>query len=144
MRYISPFWIPILGFIFLSIRNNYSTLIGFLPLFSGIRVATRLLIIPMITVLFIGIRNIPEFTKILPNIVEKILEVGVWLLGSWIAYDLIQWAFQWDVTSLSEVFPAQMVDTTLQVVGNHPDPVYFSTIIAGGLCSLLTFDSWSG
>jgi hypothetical protein len=135
---ISAFWLPIFGLFYLSIRNNYAEFLGWMPLFSGVRVFTRLLILSMIIVAVVGVVALEKVKLRLPKIGKTIFSIVPWLFGSYLAYDLIHWAFQWDVDKVIQIFPINEVNFAAQVVGNHSDPLYFSSLIAGVICSFLS------
>jgi hypothetical protein len=135
---ISAFWLPVFGLFYLSIRNNYTEYIAWMPLFSGIRVYTRLIIIPLIIIAIVGVVAIEKFRVKLPKIGKIITSIVIWLFGGYLAYDLIHWAFQWDVEKVQQIFPVVDVNLMSQVVGNHSDSVYSSTLIAGVICSILS------
>jgi hypothetical protein len=135
---ISAFWLPIFGLFYLSIRNNYAEYITWIPLFSGIRVYTRLIIIPLIIVVIIGVVALEKIREKLPKIGKIISSIVIWLFGGYLAYDLLHWAFQWDVEKVQQIFSVVDLDLISQVVGNHSDPLYSSTLIAGTICSTLS------
>ncbi|MEN6434512.1 MAG: hypothetical protein ABFD58_01710 [Anaerolineaceae bacterium] len=135
---ISAFWLPVLGLFYLSIRNNYENLLSWMPLFAGVRVYTRMIILPMLIISIIGLIAFEKLKEKLPKIGKTIASLIPWLLGGWFAYDLIHWAFQWDVEKVLQIFPIIEINLASQVVGNHSDPQYISTLIAGAICSLLS------
>ncbi len=137
-KQISAFWLPILGLFYLSIRNNFAEYLAWIPLFSGIRVYTRLIIVPLIIVAIVGIVALERIKEKLPKIGKVITSIVIWLSGCYLAYDLIHWSFQWDVEEVQQIFPVVDLNLLLQVVGNHTDPLYSSTLIAGAICSILS------
>ncbi|NPV57578.1 MAG: hypothetical protein HPY76_13020, partial [Anaerolineae bacterium] len=143
-RRLSPLWLPLVIMFFLSIRNHYDVYLGWVPLFAGLRVSTRIIILPMLAVIFAGAGAWGGWLPGLPRRWRLAANIAVWALVGWQAYDLLPWALRWGVDAMAGVFPLAAVDLTSKVIANHPDPLYTQTLtagVAGALLSLL-FLGW--
>jgi hypothetical protein len=107
------------------------------PLLSTQRVSTRILFLPLGTMILLGVIGLQRWLDrrtTLP-LARVGLAGGVVILGAdlWTHFD------SWRIEQLPKIFGSAPVDLTLDTVANHPDLPYFAAITAGLLISVITF-----
>lgn len=132
-----PLLLPAIILFVMSIGNLY----GFvrmlpIPILSGERVSSRMVIIPFITILLIS--GIYFQRALVSDRLSRALRSASLFLMLVTVYDLWQHMESWQVTTAAKAFRPSAVDLTIKVVGNHPDAPYFWLIAIGALISLVT------
>ena len=129
---------PIAVLTFLSIGQIYSIVNKLpIPLSDSERISSRFFIVPVVVLITLGSIHLQEFLVKLSrrSIVERIFSLGVLVL---MAHDLLQHSRIWRVTNMYSLFNSTPVDIR-STVTNHPDPLYFNSLVVGAAVTLLTF-----
>lgn len=107
------------------------------PLFSGERVSSRMLILPLLFLMVIASVELQKiFNRLSSN---KCIFQWLWLASLLIlAHDLWQHLKLWQVSNAFTAFPLTPRDLSRIVIANHPDSSYFLALWIGGIITLLT------
>jgi hypothetical protein len=134
---VSQLMFPIVLMITLSIGRFYRVFhLLQIPLLSSERVSTRLLAIPLGLIFVLVLDSFQRSVERWRGHRAAQLLLGTGLLV--VAHDLWQHLKAWRVVNLAQAFPPRPVDFSLDVVANHPDPVYFATLVGGLGVSMLS------
>jgi hypothetical protein len=132
-----PLFLPVVTLFILSIGTFYDFVrIIPIPLLTGERVSSRMVIIPFLVVLLIATVYFQRALK--SDRLSRVFRVTTVVLMLVTVYDLWQHMRAWRVTTAVNAFPFTPVDLSIKVVGNHPDAPYFRLIAIGALISLAT------
>lgn len=133
----SPFLLPLMVLPLLSIANRYQILTLLpIPLLSGERVTSRLIILPFVAALIWAAAALSA--ALAKPAVSTWLRAVVLALLACSGVDLVRHTLQWQVTRAAAAFDAIPLDLTRQVVANHADPAYFTSLWAGLAISLVS------
>ncbi len=130
-------FLPTIALLVMSVSDIYRVVrMVPIPLISGERVSSRMIIIPFIIVLLMAVLYFQRalLSKRLPQAFHLVIIV---LMGVTIT-DLWRHMRAWRVTTAVQAFPVTPVDLAIKVVGNHPDAPYFWMIGIGALITLIT------
>ena len=134
---VSHLMFPIVLMTTLSIGRFYRVFhLLQIPLLSSERVSTRLLAIPLGLIFVLVLDSFQRSVERWRGHRAAQLLLGTGLLV--VAHDLWQHLKAWRVVNLAQAFPPRPVDFSLDVVANHPDPVYFATLVGGLGVSMLS------
>ncbi|MBI9044091.1 MAG: hypothetical protein JEZ06_06375 [Anaerolineaceae bacterium] len=135
-RALSPWLLPILAILYLSIDDNYQPLFNFsLPIFSSERVTSRFALLPLLMLAMLSASYIQLW---LDQIKQKLwVKIGLALGTLYLAYDLSLHTIRWNVINSSKVFPIVPLDLSSFYVANHTDPLYTNLIIIGTILSIV-------
>lgn len=135
--HFQPLFLPAITLFVLSIGELYSFVrILPIPLLSGERVSSRIVIIPFILVLFMAV--IYYQRALISSRLSRVFQLASIILMLVTVNDLWQHMRAWRVTTAVKSFRYTPVDLTIKVVGNHPDSPYFWMIAIGAFISLAT------
>lgn len=126
--------LPLAVMIALTIGRTYAIFDDFqVPLLSSQRVSSRLLFLPLSVFIVAGAIGFQRLLdrRSTPPIVKIALALGIVVL----AHDLWTHFAAWRVVNMSAIFTSDPVDLILDVVANHPDPMYVGVLAAGALVS---------
>ncbi len=128
--------IPVALLTVFSYQNCYQ-LMRFLriPLFSGERVSSRFLIVPLIFVMIAGVAAMQRWMKNRPFPAGNVLLTAL-LIPT--AFFLGKHLNAWKVTEAAKVYPKMEVDLALKTVANHPDSQYTTGLLIGAVISVLS------
>ncbi len=128
---------PVCLLVFFSIGKVYLPVASLpLPLVDSERVPSRFLILPLVVISVLAAIQLQKFLdeRGPAGWRERLLSLALlFLLG----HDLFQHSRIWRVTNMYLLFPKTPVDIRA-AVSNHPDPVYYSALVAGLVGSALT------
>lgn len=134
-RSLSAFLLPVAVMTYLSIGDNYQWLFELpLPGFASERVTSRFIIIPFFALVLVGA---VAFDRWQTGKRAIWLRLGVLTGMLYLAQDLVFAFERWSVAQASKVFPKLPLDLAQYGVGNYHDPAYETTLIIGGVVSLL-------
>jgi hypothetical protein len=131
----SPWLLPLVVMPFLSMANRYQIL-AFLPipLLSGERVTSRLIILPFVAAL---VWSSAALSQALAQANASAWLRGLVLVALFgLAVDLVHHTLQWQVLRSAAAFPSIALDLTRQVIANHLDPAYTNSLWIGAAISL--------
>ena len=120
-----------------SVRSVYMLMrLLHIPLFSGERVSSRFLLLPVLFVLIAGTAALQQWLKDkgikkAANTVMAILLIPV-LVELWLHLNT------WKVTEAFKAFPYTATDLSIKTVANHPDQPYTTGLLAGAAVSLIS------
>ena len=129
--------IPIAVLTAFSYKNIYQLMRFFrIPLFSGERVSSRFLILPVLFILILGIASLQRLLtgKRRKGLVDLLLTAG--LIPA--AFFLWKHLSSWTVLKTSGAFPVTPVDLSIKTVANHPDQPYTTGLLIGALITLIS------
>jgi hypothetical protein len=129
--------LPTLGLLVMSLSDVYRVVRMLpIPLINGERVASRMVIIAFIVILFMAVLYFQRalLSKRLPQVFRFVIIV---LMGVTVT-DLWRHMRAWRVTTAVQAFPVTPVDLAIKVVGNHPDPPYVMMITIGLAITIIT------
>jgi hypothetical protein len=127
---VSPLLFPIVLMTTLSIGRFYRVFhVLQIPLLSSERVSTRLLALPLGLMFVLVLDSFQRSVGRWRGSRAAQLLLGTGLLV--VAHDLWQHLKAWRVVNLAQAFPPRPVDLSLDIVANHPDPVYFAALVGG-------------
>ena len=106
-----------------------------IPLFSGERVSSRFLILPLIFVMIAGVAALQRWIKNRPYPAGNVLLTTL-LIPT--AFFLAKHLNAWKVTEAAAVYPKMEVDLALKTVANHPDSPYTTGLMIGAAISALS------
>lgn len=128
--------VPVVVLTVFSYQNCYQLMRFFrIPLFSGERVSSRFLILPLIFVMIAGVAALQQ------RIGEKPFSPGKLLLTAALipsAVLFIKHLNTWKVTEAAKVYPKMNVDLALKTVANHPDKPYTTGLVIGAAITVLS------
>ena len=130
--------LPCSGMVLLSLGLIFSYLRTYLPLplFTGERVAARIIILPFLTVLVLAAIECQRWLDKRPGFVLQ------WLFVAGLAFEINDLAinFQtWRTSNSARLFPVKSFDPTWwYIANNYQDTVYLHALAAGLLLSLLS------
>ena len=128
--------VPVVVLTVFSYQNCYQLMRFFrIPLFSGERVSSRFLILPLIFVMIAGVAALQQ------RIGEKPFSPGKLLLTAALipsAVLFIKHLNTWKVTEAAKVYPKMNVDLALKTVANHPDKPYTTGLVIGAVITVLS------
>jgi hypothetical protein len=129
--------LPTIVLFVLSIGQVYQFLrLTHIPLFSGERVSSRMIIIPVLVVLLLAAENLQNWLANHAHpCTSRLIMSGLAVL---LINDLWAHTRAWQVTAAAQVFRYSEIDLATKVVANHPDPLYLTIIVVGGAISLLS------
>jgi hypothetical protein len=107
-----------------------------IPLLSGERVTSRMISLPFVFVLILGIVAFDQWMQARPSH-SGLKVIGLAGLGI-IIHDLWQHLKAWQVTNAFPAFPLTPTDLSIKIVANHPDPIYMTYLGVGAAVSLLS------
>lgn len=128
---------PIAVLSIFSVRNAYMLMRFFrIPLFSGERVSSRFLLLPLLFVLIAGTAALQQWLKgkkierglnlaMTIGLIPALAELGIHLNI-------------WKVTEAFQAFPYTRTDLTIKTVANHPDQPYTTGLLIGAVVSLIS------
>ena len=119
-----------------SYQNCYQIMRFFrIPLFSGERVSSRFLILPLIFVMIAGLAALQRWIKDRPFPAGNLL-----LTAALIPTAIFLWKHleTWKVTEAAKVYPKMDVDLALKIVANHPDRPYTTGLLIGAVITVLS------
>lgn len=134
----SGFILPVMGMVFFSLSNSYSLVkvIPF-PLFSGERASSRMIDVPFVFLLMVAAFYFQKWL----NHRKHSLPFCVWIAGLflWMVHDLRINSDLWSLGKLALIFaPTQLDFSQMNLVSNHPDPVYFTVFYIGLAITLVS------
>lgn len=134
--YFDALFLPVLVLALLSIGRIYrvARLVP-IPLLSGERVSSRMIILPFLALVIIGAVELQKYFDASPRRVGLRLGGLGFLLV--LAHDLWQHLKLWQVNNAAEAFPLTPRDLSLVTVANHPDAPYFTLLGIGAAVTLL-------
>ena len=128
---------PLILLTVFSYKDYYQLMRFFrIPLFSGERVSSRFLILPLFFMLVAGMAALQQWMR-----KKRISGLGnVLLCAGLVPAVMVLWMHldQWKVTEAAEAFPEIPVDLSLKTVANHPDRPYTTALLIGCAVSLIT------
>lgn len=136
IRAYTPLLFPIIVVFMLSIGRIYRVveIVGF-PLLDSQRVATRLIVLPTILTVVLAVLTFEKMMRIKAG-------RNIWLLVvaglGLLAHDLWQHLKLWRVANMPGLFPAKDLDLSVNVVANHPDPLYEAALGFGAAITVIT------
>ena len=128
--------IPVAVLTVFSYQNCYQLMRFFrIPLFSGERVSSRFLILPLIFVMIAGVAALQRWIKNRPFPAGNVLLTAL-LIPT--AFFMGKHLNAWKVTEAAAVYPKMEVDLALKTVANHPDSPYTTGLMIGAAISVLS------
>ncbi len=133
--------VPCLVLAALSIGQVYARMVSFLrvPPFTGERVTSRILILPLVFVLVLAVIFLQrELNRHKLPAWGQILILG---LGYLAFHDLHQHMQAWRIRyldSMVSLFPKVPFEPLQHTIQNHPDPVYFGMLAGGSIVTVLS------
>ena len=129
--------VPIAVLTFFSYKNCYQLMRFFrIPLFSGERVSSRFLILPLLFVLTAGTAALQRQLR-----GRKVNGPANLLLTAGLvpaAFFLWKHLKSWTVLEASRAFPLTPVDLSIKTVANHPDQPYTTGLLIGAVITLVS------
>lgn len=137
-RKTSPWLIIAIVLSLSSIGMTYSQTIGQLPMWNGMRVTSRILIIPILIVLFTSSSPFQRVLGTMHRSIRWLVYTALSAIGLFIGWDYFRWVNNWKISEMSQQFETLPFSAAAQRVANHPDPLYFATVIVGALIFIAT------
>lgn len=128
--------IPIMTFTLISIGHFYRPFLDSgLPLFSGERVFTRFLILPLLILILISIIQYQQFISNKAG--NPLWMFFYWFVNFFIANDLTQNAANWGLDQIIMIIPTESILLNY-IIQNRIDPIYHFSLITGLFITLIT------
>jgi hypothetical protein len=134
----SGFVFPVIGMVFLTLSDTYSIVKAIpFPLFGGERVSTRMIDVPYVFLLLVAVYYFQKWLNNRKDILSM-YAVSIGMLV-FIIHDLIRNLGLWSIRNMASLSPLSIIDySQLTLVGNHPDPVYFTVFYLGLAITLIS------
>ena len=107
-----------------------------IPLFTGERVSSRMLILPLIFLMILAVIALQNFLCRQKYSLRAIAIPGILLLAG--LTELWRHLESWKVLNAFSAFPYTYTDLAIKTVNNHPDPEYTQGLLIGLIISVLS------
>jgi hypothetical protein len=134
----SGFILPVMGLVFFSLSDTYSLVKAIpFPLFQGERVISRMIDVPFVFLLIVAVFYFQKWLSGRKHALP--FYVGIAGLFLWMVHDLRINSNLWSLDKLALISDLTQLDfSQMNLVSNHPDPVYFTVFYLGLAITLIT------
>jgi hypothetical protein len=128
-------YMPILCMVVISVGRIFKPVfLLHIPLLDAERVPSRFLIIPLLFLFVISAYGLQTYFDRFPiNIYSRVIYFASLL---WLVNDLQQHFELWSVVNANQAFLPAVEKAIFDTINNHPDPVYFTSLISGLVLSM--------
>jgi len=134
----SGFILPVMGMVFFSLSDTYSLVKAIpFPLLQGERVSSRIIGVPLVFLLMVAVFYFQKWLNGRKHTFP--VYVGIAGLFSWMIHDLRENSDLWSLEKVALTEDSTQLDFShMNLVVNHPDPVYFTVFYIGLAITLIS------
>jgi hypothetical protein len=134
----SGFILPVMGMVFFALSDSFSLVKAIpIPLFGGERVSARIIDVPFVFLLIVAVFYFQKWLNERKHTLP--FYVGIAGLFLWLVHDLYKNSSLWSTDMIALISaPTQLDFSQMELVSNHPDPVYFTVFYVGLAITLIS------